>query len=108
MLDLNEFKKAISRQFGENLENATPENVRHFLDQVPDNAFSTKTKGRILLDEPSNSFEEVLKDFFTRVLDLPRDEALIMLWLLAFDLAFSAIELQQAEKFKSLFGEFER
>lgn len=107
MLDLFEFKKLISGEFGANLEHATPSNVREFLDRVQSDLFGAQLRGRIVLEEHASTYEEVLKDFFANVLDLPKDEAIMMLWLLAFDFAFSAIELHQAEKFKTLFGEFE-
>lgn len=106
-MDMNQFKKLVSKEFGDSLEHATPGNVRDFLDQMQLDVLGPHMKGRIVLEEHASSYEEVLKDFFTRVLELPKDEALIMLWLLAFDFAFSAIELQQADKFKSLFGDLE-
>ena len=105
-VDLEEFKKAIYAEFGKHLEHATPGNVREFLDHRI-GALGPQLKGRIVLEEKAASFEEVLKDFFVRVLELPREDAIVMLWLLAFDFAFSAIELQQAERFKSLFGDYE-
>ena len=105
-MNLEEFKKAIYGEFGDNLEHATPGNVRDFLDHRA-GPLGPQLKGRIVLEERAASFEEVLKDFFVRVLELPREDAIVMLWLLAFDFAFSAIELQQAEKFKSLFGDYE-
>lgn len=106
-MDLNEFRRLVSKEFGKSLEHATPDNVRHFMDRVHSDVLGSHIRERIVLDEHASTYEEVLKDFFTRVLELPKDEALMMLWLLAFDFAFSAIELQQAEHFKSLFGEYE-
>ena len=106
-MDLHEFKKLIFEEFGESLEHATPENVRSFLDRVQNDVLGARLKDRIVLEEHASTYEEVLKDFFANVLELPKDDAVMMLWLLAFDLAFSAIELQQADKFKSLFPEYE-
>ena len=105
-MNLDEFKKTIYGEFGKNLEHATPGNVRDFLDHKI-GTLGPQLKGRIVLEERAASFEEVLKDFFVRVLELPREDAIVMLWLLAFDFAFSSIELQQAERFKSLFGDYE-
>lgn len=106
-MELYEFKKTITKEFGSGLENATPRNVREFLDRMQFGALGPHMKGRIVLEESASSYEEVLKDFFFRVLDLPKDEALTLLWLLAFDFAFSAIELQHNDRFKSLFAEFD-
>jgi hypothetical protein len=106
-MDLLEFKRLLKDEFGENLNHATPENVRHFLDNMQFNVLGPELKGRIVLEEHASTYEEIVKDFFSKVLDLPKEEALMMLWLLSFDLVFSAIELQQADKFRSLFGDFE-
>ncbi|MCL6519646.1 MAG: hypothetical protein QHH26_10045 [Armatimonadota bacterium] len=106
-VDIHEFKRLLSKEFGKKLEHATPSNVRDFLDRMQLNVLGPKMKGPVVLQESASSYEEIIKDFFARVLDLPRDEALILLWLLAFDLSFSAIELQQAETFRSLFAEYE-
>ncbi|HUV03661.1 MAG TPA: hypothetical protein VMX94_00980 [Armatimonadota bacterium] len=106
-MDLYEFKKLVFGEFGESLEHATAENVRGFLDRVQNDVLGARLKDRIVLEEHASTYEEVLKDFFANVLELPKDDAIMMLWLLAFDLAFSAIELQQADKFKSLFREYE-
>ena len=56
----------------------------------------------------NKSIEEILKDFFTRVLEFPRDEALIMLWTLAFDLSFSAIEHHLSDRLNLLFQDLDK
>ena len=104
-MDVKEFREIISKQFGGNLENATPGNTPEFLDDMQVKVLGPHLKGRFLLEEGASSYEEIMKDFFTSVLELPKDEALVMLWLLAFDLVFSQIESHQAEKLKSLFGD---
>jgi hypothetical protein len=106
-MDLGEFKTIVSREFGTSLEHATPGNVRDFLDRMQMNVLGPELKGRIVLEERASSYEEVVKDFFAKVLEFPKEEALMLLWLLSFDLVFSAIELHQADKFKTLFGELE-
>lgn len=106
-MNLQEFRRLVTKEFGDDLGHATPANVRDFLDRLQVDVLGSDLKGRIVLEEHASSYEEVLKDFFIKVLELPKDEALIMLWVLAFDFAFSAIELQQADKFKSLFGDLE-
>lgn len=105
-VDIQDFKKLVVKEFGSNLEHATPANVRDFLDHMQFDMIGSGVKGRIVLEESATTFEEVLRDFFAKVLDLPRDDAIIMLWLLAFDFAFSAIEIQQSDAFNALFGEY--
>jgi len=104
-LRIEEFREAIKREFGSNLEHATPANVREFLDRMHEDVFQGQLRAPIELNEPKTTYEEILKDFFARVLDFPKDEALIMLWTMAFDLSFSAIEHHLADRFETLFRE---
>lgn len=106
-MDLKEFKCLVGKEFGSSMEHATPGNVRDFLDRMQFNVLGPEMKGRLILEEYASSYEEVMKDFFAKVLDMPKEEAIIMLWLLAFDFAFSAIEIQHDDKLKSLFSDFE-
>src|SRR5438270_700866 len=100
---IEEFRAAIKREFGDNLEHATPANVREFLDRMNEDVFQGKLSAPIVLNEPKTTYEEILKDFFARVLDFPKDEAMIMLWTMSFDLSFSALEHHLADRFETLF-----
>ena len=102
---LNQFRKAIRREFGSNLEKATPANVRDFMDRHQEDIFHGSMRGRIELNETKTTYEEILKDFFARVLERPTDEALITLWTLAFEMSFFNIEQHAAERLQSLFGD---
>ncbi len=102
---LEQFRAAVQREFGRNLEKATPANVRDFMDHFQDDIFHTPPRGRIELNESKTTYEEILKDFFARVLERPSEEALIMLWTLAFEMSFFTIEQHAAERLQSLFGE---
>ena len=104
---IEEFKTAIKREFGSHLEHATPANVREFLDRVHEDVFHGKLRAPIEINEPKTTYEEILRDFFARVLDFPKDEALIMLWTMAFDLSFSSLEHHLAEHFETLFRDIE-
>lgn len=104
---LETFRSAVRKHFGRNLEKATPANVREFMDRYQEDMFQSavnKSK-RIELNETKTTYEEILKDFFVKVLDQPSDEALIMLWTLAFDLSFFNIEQHAAQRLHTLFGE---
>ncbi len=104
---LEEFRKRIKQEFGANLEYATPANVREFLDRVHEEVFQGQLPVPIELKEPKLTYEEILKDFFARVLDFNKEEALIMLWTMAFDLSFSTLEIHLADRFELLFKEME-
>lgn len=105
---LSEFKRLVEAEFGPNLENATPANVREFLDRLQQEAYASRSTPRYLLvKEQAQSFEEVVKDFFARVLELPEQQAAILLWTVALELAFAAIEHQYAEQLDPLFRSME-
>ena len=104
-MEVQEFRTLVSQEFGSRLGHATPGNVREFLDRMHGDVLGPRLTGRIVLEEQASTYEDVIKDFFARMLELPAEEAVVLLWLLAFDFAFSAIELQHAEKFDTLFGE---
>lgn len=104
---LEEFRNAIKKEFGSNLEHATPANVREFLDKVHEDVFQGQLRAPIVINEPKTTYEEILRDFFAKVLDYPRDEALVMLWTMAFDLSFSSLEIHLADRFDALFRDNE-
>ena len=104
---LEEFRKLVKAEFGDGLKHATPANVREFLDRVEADVLPEKVSNRIVINEPCNSYEEVIKDFFAQILELPPDEAVVALWTLALDLAFGAIESQYADRFASLFHDMD-
>lgn len=106
-MKLDEFRKLVVSEFGDGLKHATPANVREFLDRVENDVLPEKVSNRIVIDEPCSSYEEVIKDFFAQILQLPSDEAVVALWTLALDLAFASIESQYADRFAALFREIE-
>ena len=106
-LKIEEFRKLIREEFGEGLKHATPANVREFLDKMEGRVLPDSVTNRIVIDEPCNSYEEVIRDFFSHILDLPPEEAIVALWSLSLYLAFTAIENQYAEQFASLFKDID-
>jgi hypothetical protein len=105
---LERFREAVQREFGRNLERATPANVREFMDRFQEEIVQSPARGRLELNESKTTYEEILKDFFARVLERPSEEAVILLWTLAFEMSFFAIEQHAAERLQSLFGESEK
>lgn len=106
-MNIEEFRRAIRREFGPNLEYATPANVRDFLTELSRQRFESRLHKRIVLNEPKTTYEEILKDFFSKVLDFPPDEALILLWTMAFELSFEMLQHHLADRFDALFGDGE-
>lgn len=106
-VDLEEFRQLVRQDFGKNLKHATPANVAELLTRIDSEFGSTekKTSHRIVIDEPCTSYEEVIKDFFAQMLELPPEEAMVRLWTIALDLAFASIESQYADRFAAMFSE---
>lgn len=108
-MDLQTFKELVYREFGNHLEHATPANVREFVDRLQMQEMSKRLPGeRFEIHETGTTYEEIIKDFFARVLEMPRDDAIILLWTLAIDLAFAAVEHQYGEYFASLFQDLDQ
>lgn len=107
-MNLDEFRQLVRQEFGKNLKHATPANVAELLTRVEDEFGSEKkATHRIVIDEPCTSYEEVIKDFFAQMLELPPEEAMVRLWTIALDLAFASIETQYADRFEAMFSEIE-
>jgi hypothetical protein len=102
-LRLREFKRRVHAAFGPNMENATPSNVREFLDKLQAIRPSEKSNGRFVIDETAPSYESILRDFFARTLDLPHEEAVIALWTFALELAFADLNEVLEARFGSIF-----
>ena len=103
---LARFRAAVEAEFGPGLEKATPANVREFIDRYQEDHFRETMQVRIELNETKTTYEEILKDFYSRVLACPSEDALIMLWTLAFEMSFFTIEQHAAERLQSLFGDY--
>ncbi|MCS6919213.1 MAG: hypothetical protein NZM28_05545 [Fimbriimonadales bacterium] len=107
---LDEFKQRIEAEFGPNLKNATPANVREFLDRLQQEAWEDQRRHSERYEMPienARTYEEVMKEFFVDVLDLPAEKAVMLLWTLALDLTFAAIEHQYSEVLDPLFRTIE-
>ena len=103
---LTEFKRRVEAEFGPNLQNATPANVREFLDKLQQEAWENQRRHSERYEMPvenARTYEEVMKEFFMDVLDLPAERAVMLLWTLALDLTFAAIEHQYSEVLDPLF-----
>jgi hypothetical protein len=110
VLTLDEFRELVRKEFGPQLERATPASVREFLDRLQVRLHRESGEGppyTLDADDRARSFEEIVADFFSRVLDYPPDQAVIMLWLLAFEQHFATLEEDYSRRSLSLFGEVE-
>jgi hypothetical protein len=107
---LQEFRELVQEEFGPRLERATPATVRDFLDRMQLRLHQDSGAGTpYIIEEEARalSYEEIVADFFARALDYPPEQALIMLWLLAFEQHFAMLGEDYAHRFVTIFGEGE-
>ena len=97
------FRQRVREHFGPGMEQATPQNVREFLDQMQQELDTTPAGGPYELDETATTYEAVLRSFFSEILDAPRDQALIQLWMTGLELAFTDLKDSIEEEISPLF-----
>jgi hypothetical protein len=109
-MTLAELRELVREELGEHLERATPASVRDFLDRLQVRLHRESGEGPPYLiegDEDAHSYEEIVADFFSRVLDYAPEQAAVMLWLLAFEQHFAMMEDEYIQRSRALFGEGE-
>jgi len=102
-MTLEAFQQRVRQQFGAGMEQATPQNIREFLDEMQQELADTPVSGRYELTETAVSYEAILRSFFSEILDAPRDEALIQLWMLGLEFAFAGLRDTIEEEISPLF-----
>ncbi len=89
-MTLAEFRAAVLAEFGPEMARATPEHVQVFLARMYA-ALGTGTPGMpfTLPTDTASDYRQVVAGFFTRALTLPRDTAVILLWLFAAEMYYA-------------------
>lgn len=106
-MNLEQFREEVYRQFGPRLERATPANVQEFLVHMQARLSGNDRGQPVEIHETAHSYDEIVSEFFARVLEVGPDrmeQALMQLWLLGFELHFARLEEQYSDKFAPLFG----
>ena len=106
-MTLAEFRQRVREQFGPDMERATPENIRDFLDRMQQELDTVPPSGVYEIAETETSYEAILRTFFSEILEAPRDQALIQLWLLGLELAFADLRDTIEEEISPLFRPWE-
>jgi hypothetical protein len=110
MVTIAQLRELVRQEFGERLERATPASVRDFLDRLQVRLHEESGEGSPYLiegEEAARSYEEIVSEFFSRVLDYDREKAVVLLWLLAFEQHFSMMEEDYLQRSLMLFGDGE-
>ena len=111
-MKLEEFRELVKREFGDQLERTTPANVQDFLVRMQPALFADAGKSghAFEINEQASDYDEIVTQFFARVLETKAEqleEALIMLWLVGFELHFARLEQEYMDRFASMFHEHE-
>jgi hypothetical protein len=113
-MDLQELRARVRAAFGPGMVHATPDNVRTFLDQIARERWQAE-KPRLTAESPdrdrveipsekASTYEEILRGFFSGLLEYAADDAAVELWLFSLDMAYSDIEEHYRERLGRLFG----
>lgn len=107
-MDKEEFKQRVRVAFGEDLHRASPATVREFLDSLDVSIpLTLRNDSRIVIEETAKTYEEVMRTFFSHVLDQPSDRAAQLLFVVALDLCYAVIESHDADRIGHLFRSWE-
>jgi hypothetical protein len=100
-----QLRERVRAEFGPNLERITPAGAREFLENLY-REFHQETfpLGRVEINESAGSYEQVMCEFFSSALEMPTEQAVIILWLWAFEQHFTTLQEEYAERFLNLFG----
>jgi hypothetical protein len=110
MVTVAQLRELVRQEFGERLERATPASVRDFLDRLQVRLHEESGEGPPYLvegEDTARSYEEIVSEFFSRVLDYDQEKAVVLLWLLAFEQHFSMMEEDYLQRSLMLFGDGE-
>ncbi len=107
-MKLAELRELVKSQFGARLERATPATVGEFMAQMQDVMFRGIGTGKpVEINETATSWDQIVTEFFVRVLDAAPEEmeqAAVLLWLLGFEMHFARVEEDLARFFSPLIG----
>lgn len=104
-MDIERFREEVHTEFGTRMEHATPAHVRRFLCRI----YSAIDKEEIgpnhfaIPREDASNYEQVVNEFFARVLDLPPDQAVVLLWMFAGEMFYARLGEQYTQDLSDLF-----
>jgi hypothetical protein len=100
----SQLRERVRTEFGANLERLTPAGAREFLEDLYRELHrESDPGGRVELNETAGSYEQVMGEFFAGTLDMPVEQAMVLLWLWAFEHHYLHLQEEYAERFLSLF-----
>lgn len=91
MIPRARLREMVAECLGEGMDRVTPAGIRTLLDRIQAEQAEPPPGGRHALDEPGTSYQEILREFFWRMLDAPSEEAAARLWVAGFEACFGAL-----------------
>jgi len=105
-MDMKDFRQTVIAEFGSKMQYITPAHARGFLERIQTEAEPTTSLNHPprlhIPSEHAQNYEEVVGEFFARVLDLPPDEAAIQLWLFATEMFYTRLGEQYSQQLADL------
>lgn len=91
-MTLSELKQRAIAEFGPQFERATPESVQLFVARIHEELSPRLRRGAFTVTEDiADSYVDILRSFFRSALDMPPEDAAVLLWLTAFEWMFSSM-----------------
>ena len=102
-MELAAFRKRVHNTFGDDLHRASPASIREFLDTLNAEAVEPSPGERFVVDESARTYEEVMRTFLMRTLDMPSERAVIHLWKACAELTYAVVASNDADRLEQLF-----
>lgn len=102
-MELAAFRQRVRTTFGDDLHRASPASIREFLDTLNAEGIDPPPGGRIVVEESARTYEEVMRTFLLRTLDMPCDLAVVHLWKACAELTYAVVAANDADRLEHLF-----
>ena len=102
-MELATFRQRVRNTFGDDLHRASPASIREFLDALSAEGIDPSPTGRIVVEESARTYEEVMRTFLLRTLDMPCDRAIVQLWKACAELTYAVVAANDADRLEHLF-----
>lgn len=102
-MELAAFRRRVRNTFGDDLHRASPASIREFLDTLNAEGADPQPGGRIVVEESARTYEEVMRTFLIRTLEMPSDRAVIQLWKACAELTYAVVASNDADRLEHLF-----
>ena len=97
-MELATFRQRVRNTFGDDLHRASPASIREFLDTLNAEGIDPTPGGRIVVEESAQTYEEVMRTFLLRMLEMPSDRAVVHLWKACAEFTYAVVAANEADE----------